>query len=89
MAVTKDDILQHEDAAKHSGTAAETFAKKAGLGAFSKQIGEFVKKLVGKKQKAALDAKAKKEGVTPEAEAAAAGAPAPAAAPAPAPAAAA
>jgi hypothetical protein len=65
MAVTADDVVQHKDAAKHSGTAAETLAKKAGLGAFSKQIGEFVKKLVGKKQKATLDAKAKKEGTEP------------------------
>ena len=69
MAITADTITGHEDAGKHSGTAAEAMAKKAGFGIYAKKIGEFVNKLVGKKQKAMKDEKA----------AAAAAAPAPAA----------
>jgi hypothetical protein len=57
MAFNQETVTHHKDAAKHSGTAAEHLAKQAGLGSFSKKIGEFVNKLVGKKQKAMIDQK--------------------------------
>jgi uncharacterized protein (UPF0332 family) len=55
MAFNAETVTHHKDAGKHSGTAAEMAAKHMGLGAFSKKIGEFVNKLVGKKQKAMID----------------------------------
>ena len=58
MAVNADTVVQHKDAGKHSGTAAEAIAKHAGFGAYAKKIGQFVSKLVGKKQKALADQKA-------------------------------
>ena len=58
MAVNADTVVQHKDAGKHSGTAAEAMAKHAGFGAYAKKIGQFVSKLVGKKQKALADQKA-------------------------------
>jgi ribosomal protein L12E/L44/L45/RPP1/RPP2 len=57
MAFTQETVTHHKDVGKHSGTAAEHIAKQAGLGAFAKKIGEFVNKLVGKKQKEMIDAK--------------------------------
>lgn len=57
MAFTQETVTQHKDAGKHSGTAAETIAKQVGLGSFSKKIGEFVNKFVGKKQKTMADQK--------------------------------
>jgi hypothetical protein len=57
MAFNADTVTGHKDAGKHSGTAAEVMAKKVGLGAYGKKIGEFVSKLVGKKQKAMADQK--------------------------------
>jgi hypothetical protein len=59
MGFNTDTITHHKDVGKHSGTVAENFAKKNGLGMFAKEIGEFVKKLVGKKQKDYIDGKAK------------------------------
>jgi hypothetical protein len=57
MAFNADTVTGHKDAGKHSATAAEMMAKKVGLGAYGKKIGEFVSKLVGKKQKAMADQK--------------------------------
>lgn len=58
MAFNHETITHHKDAGKHSGAAAEMAAKHLGLGSFSKKIGEFVNKLVGKKQKELIDQKA-------------------------------
>lgn len=75
MALTAETVTHHKDAGKHAGTGAEMAAKHLGLGAFSKKIGEFVNKLVGKKQKAMIDEQNAAKAQT---------APAPAPAPAPA-----
>ncbi|KAF2738617.1 hypothetical protein EJ04DRAFT_509489 [Polyplosphaeria fusca] len=79
MGFNADTVTHHQDVGKHSGTAAETLAKKHGLGMFAKEIGEFVKKLVGKRQKEYIDSKNTAKPV----DAAAAPAAAPAAQPAP------
>jgi hypothetical protein len=55
MALTTETVTHHKDAGKHAGSAAEMAAKQVGLGSFSKKIGEFVNKLVGKKQKTMVD----------------------------------
>lgn len=65
MAFNQDTVTHHKDAAKHSGTAAEMAAKQMGLGSFSKKIGEFVNKLVGKKQKEYVDGKNASAGAAP------------------------
>lgn len=57
MAINAETVTHHKDAGKHSGAAAEMAAKHLGLGSFAKKIGEFVNKLVGKKQKEMIDAK--------------------------------
>jgi len=59
VAVTQDQVTQHEDAGKHSGNAAEAVAKQVGLGKFGKKINDFVKKFVTKKQKEQKDKAAK------------------------------
>lgn len=81
MGFNADTVTHHKDAGKHSGTAAEMAAKHMGLGAFSKKIGEFVNKLVGKKQKEMVDQKAAANGQPAAADASVAPV-APAAAPA-------
>jgi len=81
MTVTADAVIGQEDVAQQSGAGVEVVAKKSGLGAFSKKIGQFVSKLVGKKQKGVKEEKVTKE------EKAAAADPAPAPTPAPEPAA--
>ncbi|KAF2474258.1 uncharacterized protein BDR25DRAFT_351817 [Lindgomyces ingoldianus] len=75
MAFNQETVTQHKDAGKHGGTAAEMAAKQMGLGAFSKKIGEFVNKLIGKKQKEAADKKAAEGAVPGAAPGAAPGAP--------------
>jgi hypothetical protein len=55
MAFTTETVTHHKDAGKHAGGGAEMVAKQLGLGSFSKKIGEFVNKLVGKKQKTMMD----------------------------------
>lgn len=72
MAVTAETVTHHKDAAKHSGTAAEMAAKHMGFGQFSKKIGEFVNKLVGKKQKEMIDKKNPADPAAPAAAPAAA-----------------
>jgi hypothetical protein len=74
MTVTADAVIGQEEVAQQPGAGVEVVAKKSGLGAFSKKIGQFVNKLMGKKQKAM-----KEEKVTKEEKAAAAPAPEPAA----------
>jgi len=56
MSTTKEEITIQEAAAEQSGAAAEMTAKKMGFGSISKQLGAWVKKVTGKKQK---EAKAK------------------------------
>jgi hypothetical protein len=53
MSTTKEEIAIQEAAAEQSGAAAEMTAKKMGFGSISKQLGAWVKKVVGKKQKEA------------------------------------
>lgn len=57
MAFNQETVTHHKDAGKHSGTAAEAAAKHLGLGKYSKKIGAFVNKLVGKKQKTMMEQK--------------------------------
>ena len=59
MSTTKEEITIQEAAAEQSGAAAEIAAKKMGFGSISKQLGAWVKKVIGKKQKAAKETKAK------------------------------
>ena len=76
MSTTKEEITIQEAAAEQSGAAAEIAAKKMGFGSISKQLGAGVKRVIGKKQKAAKEAKAKAGAAPADSTAPADGAPA-------------